>query len=73
MGFIELALFFAIPIVVFAWFIVSAIRYRKCPGDLMYEKKRLRTTMIITGIISFVFIVSAIVLVSLLFMAIRYM
>lgn len=42
---------FGIPIAILAWFIVSLVKFLRCPKEYESERKRLKTIMIISSVV----------------------
>jgi len=53
-------LYIAIPLAALAFFIVSIVRFVKCPRDSVDERKKRRRTLIFSGIPTFSYILSLI-------------
>ncbi|MDR2904017.1 MAG: hypothetical protein LBU77_05875 [Clostridiales bacterium] len=52
----DLIIFLGIPAVALIWFVVSLVRFIRCPADMAEKKKALRGTLIASGAICFILI-----------------
>ena len=71
--FLFLGLFFAMPIGVIIWFIVNTVMFFKCPKEQVEKRKRCKTLMIVSGILSGLFILGYGVLIICFSIALSHM
>ncbi len=64
---------FGVPLAVLIWFIVSLIKYLTTPAQEVELRKRRRTMLIFSGVLTAVFVLAIVGLIALVMMSIAHM